>query len=104
MNSFFRDVAAMISLPQLHMNSFVLPRASNLINVRRLVLAAGRASGLALELSRILATEPKMVRCVALDTGRRTSNLQRAPYLVQSETKALVSVFFLHQRLSIKQS
>ena len=45
----------MIPLPQLHINSFVLPRVSNLINVRRLVLAAGRASGLVLKFRRILA-------------------------------------------------
>ena len=41
---------AMIPLPQVHINSFVLPQVSNLVSVRRLVLAAGRASGLALEL------------------------------------------------------
>ena len=41
---------AMIPLPQVHINSFVLPQVSDPVSVRRLVLAAGRASGLALEL------------------------------------------------------
>ena len=47
--------------------------------------------------------EPKMVWCVALDTGR-TPNFQRGECLVQNETKALSSAFFLHQRLSIGKS
>ena len=45
----------MIPLPQLHINSFVLPRVPNPVGVRRLVLAAGRGSGLVLEFRRILA-------------------------------------------------
>ena len=54
-NSFsFRDVA-MIPLPQLHINSCVLPQVPNPVSVRRLVLATGRGSGLALEFRRILA-------------------------------------------------
>ena len=44
----------MIPLPQLHINSFVLPQVPNPVSVRRFVLAAGRGSGLALELRRIL--------------------------------------------------
>ena len=43
------------SFPQLH-SLFVLPRVSNPVSVRRLVLAAGWGSGLALELRRILAS------------------------------------------------
>ena len=49
----------MIPLPQLHINSFVLPQVPNPVSVRRLVLAAGRGSGLALEQTNI--SEPKMV-------------------------------------------
>ena len=45
---------AMIALFRLQISSFVLPQVSNLVSVRRLVLAAGRSSGLALELRRIL--------------------------------------------------
>ena len=46
---------AMIPLLILHTNAFVLPQVSNLVSVRRLVLAAGRGSGLALEFRQILA-------------------------------------------------
>ena len=49
-------------------------------------------------------SEPKMVWCVALHTGRRTPNLQRGQCLVQSETKTLPSMFFLHQRLKHQTS
>ena len=41
---------AMIPLPQLHINSFLLPQVPNPVSVRRLVLTAGRGSSLALEL------------------------------------------------------
>ena len=40
----------MTPLPQLRINSFVLRKVPNPVRVRRLVLAAGRGSGLALEL------------------------------------------------------
>ena len=54
-NSFFRDAVAMIPLSQLHINYFVLPHVPNPVSVRRLVRGAGRGSGLAVELRRILA-------------------------------------------------
>ena len=51
-NSFSsREVVAMVrTLPQLHINSFVLHQVPNPVSVRRLVLAAVRGSSLALEL------------------------------------------------------
>ena len=47
-NSFLRDVVAMIPLPQLHINSFVLPHVPNPVSVRRLEMQLGEAAALLL--------------------------------------------------------
>ena len=93
----------MTPLPQLRMNSFLLPKVPNLVSVRRLVLAAGRGSGLALELWRILENPRWFGAWLWIqEEEHRIFNVVNVWYRVKR--RSLASVFFLHQRLSIKPS
>ena len=91
-----------LPLPQLHINSFVHPQVANPFSEKACACSWSRQRPCSWIQTNI--SEPKMVWCVALDTGRRPTNFQRGQCLIQSETKALASVFFLNQRLSIKLS
>ena len=56
-NVFFRNIVAQVPLPQIHISRHVLSEVPEPVSVRRLVRSAGRGSGLALELRRILSNQ-----------------------------------------------
>ena len=91
---------AMISLPQLH-NSFVLPRVPNPVSVSRLMLAAGRGSGLVLEFRRILANP---IDAWLWIQEEKTESSTWSVSGTERDEGVSIGVLLAPKRLSIKQS
>jgi len=59
-NTFFRQVVTSVPSPRIHINWSVLPHVPYPVSVRKLVLTAGRSSGLVMEIKKILA-DPRWI-------------------------------------------